>query len=83
MIAATDEVVGTQSSRLLRSPQLILNRDVLDSLVIAAVLTGGSYLLAASLGWVTGVNPLEALRSSPFPHRLACGSVASTTRSAP
>ena len=60
MIAATDDIVPARAARTLRSPRLVLNRDVLDSLWIAAILTGGSYVLAAGLGWITAVNPLEA-----------------------
>lgn len=64
MIAATDDVAALGRARLARSPRLVLNRDVLDSLWIAAALTGGSYVLAAALGWVTAVNPLEAFAVS-------------------
>lgn len=60
MIAATDDVRAIEPGRLSRSPRLVLNRDVVDSLWIATVLTGGSYLLAAALGWITTVSALEA-----------------------
>ncbi|MEI7742688.1 MAG: nicotinamide riboside transporter PnuC [Chloroflexota bacterium] len=64
MIATTDEAraleSGRPSERRSRSPHLVLNRDVVDSLWIASVLTGGSYLLAGALGWITAVNALEA-----------------------
>jgi len=60
MIAAADDARARASRRPSRSPHLVLNRDVGDSLWIAAVLTGGSYLLAAALGWVTAINALEA-----------------------
>lgn len=43
-----------------RDPRLVRNRDVLDSLWIAAVLTAGSYALALAHGWIATVNPLEA-----------------------
>ena len=57
---ATDGVVGLEPAATTRSPRLVLNRDVLDSLWIATALTGGSYVLAAALGWISAVNPLEA-----------------------
>lgn len=41
-------------------PRLVLNRDVLDSLWIAAVLTAASYLVGLGLGWTARVDPLEA-----------------------
>jgi nicotinamide mononucleotide transporter len=43
-----------------RNTRLVRNRDVLDSLWIAAALTAASYLLGLALGWTTGVNWLEA-----------------------
>ena len=43
-----------------RDPRLVLNRDVVDSLWIAVLLTGGSYLVGSAIGWVTTINPLEA-----------------------
>ena len=43
-----------------RSESLILNRDVLHSLWVAALLTGTSYLVGFVLGWVSAVDPLEA-----------------------
>jgi nicotinamide mononucleotide transporter len=60
MIAATDDIRALEGRRAARSPRLVLNRDVVDSLWIATVLTGGSYLLAAALGWITTVSALEA-----------------------
>jgi nicotinamide mononucleotide transporter len=59
-MVATEEVRAPESTGLSRSPHLVLNRDVVDSLWIAVALTGGSYLLAAALGWITAVNGLEA-----------------------
>ena len=64
MIAATDDVVAIHATGTTRSPRLVLNRDVLDSLWIAAALTGGSYILAAALGWISAINPLEAFAVS-------------------
>jgi nicotinamide mononucleotide transporter len=43
-----------------RGTHLILNRDVLVSVLVALALTGGSYILALALGWATSVNGLEA-----------------------
>jgi nicotinamide mononucleotide transporter len=60
MIAATDDALAIDAARPSRSPRLVLNRDVVDSLWIATTVTGGSYLLAAALGWITAVNPIEA-----------------------
>jgi len=42
-----------------RDPRLVLNRDVLDSLWIAVLLTGGSYAVGFALGWFQTVNPIE------------------------
>ena len=50
MIVAADDIRTFESSRPSRSPRLVLNRDVIDSLWIAIVLTGGSYLLATAAG---------------------------------
>jgi len=60
MIAGTDDAGTIRSTETTRDPRLVLNRDVLDSLWIAVLLTGGSYVLAAALGWITEVNPIEA-----------------------
>jgi len=60
MIAGTDDAGTIRSTETTRDPRVVLNRDVLDSLWIAALLTGGSYVLAAALGWITEVNPIEA-----------------------
>ena len=60
MITATDDVLRLEPASRVRSPRLVLNREVVDSLWIAAALTGGSYVLAAALGWISAVNPLEA-----------------------
>ena len=45
-----------------RDPRLVRNRDVLDSLWIAAVLTAGSYGLAFALGWIEIDQPAGSLR---------------------
>jgi nicotinamide mononucleotide transporter len=60
MIAATDELRAFDAERPTRSPRLVLNRDVVDGLLIATAVTVGSYLIAAALGWISVVNPLEA-----------------------
>ena len=43
-----------------RSTRLVLNRDVLNSLWVAALLTGSSYLAGFLLNWITAVDSLEA-----------------------
>jgi nicotinamide mononucleotide transporter len=54
MMVALDTAIGT------RNPRLVVNRDVLDSLWIAALATGISYVAGFSFGWTHAVNPLEA-----------------------
>lgn len=58
--AAAEATYALVAPTLARDPRLIRNRDVLDSLWIAAVLTAGSYGLAFALGWIVTINPLEA-----------------------
>lgn len=43
-----------------RSANVVLNKDVLNSLWVAVLLTGSSYLIGFLLGWITSVDPLEA-----------------------
>jgi nicotinamide mononucleotide transporter len=59
MVTVGERIPEATNPRLSRSPHLVLNRDVLDALWIATALTGGSYLLAWALGWVTSVSVLE------------------------
>jgi nicotinamide mononucleotide transporter len=53
-MVALDAAIG------MRNPRLIFNRDVLDSLWIAALAAGVSYVAGFALGWIHAVNPLEA-----------------------
>jgi nicotinamide mononucleotide transporter len=60
VITAADELLALESARASRSPRLVVNRDVLDALLVATALTGGSYVLAAVFGWIGAVSALEA-----------------------
>jgi nicotinamide mononucleotide transporter len=53
-------VTATIEQAPARNPRLVLNRDTLESLGVAVLLTGASYVVALLLGWTTGVNALEA-----------------------
>jgi nicotinamide mononucleotide transporter len=55
MVALT----ATRESRP-RNTRLVANRDVLDSLWIAALATSVSYVAGFAFGWTHAVNPLEA-----------------------
>ena len=61
MITTSDDIALDRVARApMRDPRLILNRDVLDSLWVAVLLTGGSYVLGFALDWIRAVNPIEA-----------------------
>ena len=53
-MVALDTAIGS------RNPRLIVNHDVLNSLWIAALATGISYVAGFAFGWTHSVNPLEA-----------------------
>lgn len=53
-------VLQVETVEAARSPSLVLNRDVATSFAVAVALTGASYLVGLLLGWIHGVNPLEA-----------------------
>lgn len=59
-MTTVEPTVVFERSPIPRSARAVLNRDVADSLWIAAVLTSVSYVVAVMLGWVATVDPLEA-----------------------